>query len=549
LKGLTEEQKAAKITEELNKMGDAFANLGGISGGFVIAQELVRQQEEFKKRLEELRESDPVQFFIESFQADFKKIRLELLSGAVAVATAIGGSSKVLSDSIVSLGRGVEGAANRVNEFLMGAFSNLNKDLGYGGGPLSSLNRITERLNQILEPAQNAIRKIEDAYDKMQMAHMELRNSADATADEIAASERAIGRASRSMGALSVTFSTVSGGLSTLTSAVNDYFSSQVTPALELIFPAEAQKLSSSVKAILGTISEGSVSEFEAAFVNLTDAFGKGTVTAEQYNIAMRVMDQVFRGNISLTEEYTKRQKDAVDQISKSFESLRDNLRNIIDIVSDGIRNLVGAREDLTGQAVSRESAIRYLSGIALSGQIPQSGEEFSQAVSAASTVSTSQFRTSVEMLRYIGQTSGLLNEIRTQAEQQLTDAQVQVQAILKIQETNQTSADALVSIESGIQAFLSAGGRIPQFANGGYHSGGLRIVGENGPELEATGPARIFNGNQISVGDTSELRNEVSQMRVELSTALIQIAKNTRKSADTLNKFDYQGLPAERGY
>jgi hypothetical protein len=26
---------------------------------------------------------------------------------------------------------------------------------------------------------------------------------------------------------------------------------------------------------------------------------------------------------------------------------------------------------------------------------------------------------------------------------------------------------------------------------------GGLRIVGENGPELEATGPARIFNAAQ----------------------------------------------------
>ena len=28
-------------------------------------------------------------------------------------------------------------------------------------------------------------------------------------------------------------------------------------------------------------------------------------------------------------------------------------------------------------------------------------------------------------------------------------------------------------------------------------HFGGLRIVGENGPELEATGAARIFNAQQ----------------------------------------------------
>lgn len=34
-------------------------------------------------------------------------------------------------------------------------------------------------------------------------------------------------------------------------------------------------------------------------------------------------------------------------------------------------------------------------------------------------------------------------------------------------------------------------------FAEGGYHSGGLRIVGERGPELELTCPSRIFNANQ----------------------------------------------------
>ncbi|CAM3387456.1 tape measure protein [Paracoccus nototheniae] len=36
-----------------------------------------------------------------------------------------------------------------------------------------------------------------------------------------------------------------------------------------------------------------------------------------------------------------------------------------------------------------------------------------------------------------------------------------------------------------------------PRFAMGGSHGGGLRIVGENGPELEATGAARIWNATQ----------------------------------------------------
>ncbi|WP_430436867.1 hypothetical protein [Oceanibaculum nanhaiense] len=41
--------------------------------------------------------------------------------------------------------------------------------------------------------------------------------------------------------------------------------------------------------------------------------------------------------------------------------------------------------------------------------------------------------------------------------------------------------------------AILAAGG-VPSFARGGIHRGGLRLVGESGPELEFTPPSRIFS-------------------------------------------------------
>ncbi len=46
---------------------------------------------------------------------------------------------------------------------------------------------------------------------------------------------------------------------------------------------------------------------------------------------------------------------------------------------------------------------------------------------------------------------------------------------------------------DSGLAAMSMVGG----FAAGGDHGGGWRIVGEKGPELEATGPSRIFNATQ----------------------------------------------------
>ena len=93
----------------------------------------------------------------------------------------------------------------------------------------------------------------------------------------------------------------------------------------------------------------------------------------------------------------------------------------------------------------------------------------------------------------------------------------------------------------------------VPRFAAGGFHSGGLRLVGEKGPELEITGPSRIYNSQRtkdlLSDGGNESLRSEIAQMRNDLYAGLVQIAKNTAKTAVVLNKFDYDGLPDSRGY
>lgn len=59
-------------------------------------------------------------------------------------------------------------------------------------------------------------------------------------------------------------------------------------------------------------------------------------------------------------------------------------------------------------------------------------------------------------------------------------------------------------------------------FASGGMHFGGLRLVGEDGPELEVTGPSRIFNARQTQEilrganggGDSALLRELLQELR-----------------------------------
>ncbi|NLY14596.1 MAG: phage tail tape measure protein [Gammaproteobacteria bacterium] len=106
--------------------------------------------------------------------------------------------------------------------------------------------------------------------------------------------------------------------------------------------------------------------------------------------------------------------------------------------------------------------------------------------------------------------------------------------------------------------AASAAAPKIPAFASGGFHSGGLRIVGENGPELEATGSSRIFNASQTesilngsrSGDSTSAAITRLENTIAQQADALRSIAKHTRQSAqntEILDRWDFDGLPQER--
>ena len=96
----------------------------------------------------------------------------------------------------------------------------------------------------------------------------------------------------------------------------------------------------------------------------------------------------------------------------------------------------------------------------------------------------------------------------------------------------------AIAGLASAIAS--AAGVSVPQFAEGGFHAGGLRIVGEREPELEATGPSRIWNQSQLAGalggGSNAELvaENRALRERVErLESIMNRVATATEKLAD----------------
>lgn len=100
------------------------------------------------------------------------------------------------------------------------------------------------------------------------------------------------------------------------------------------------------------------------------------------------------------------------------------------------------------------------------------------------------------------------------------------------------------------LKEFLRKHG-VPAYANGGDFAGGLRLVGEHGPELEATGPARIFNAGQTrsllananSAGG-GDLAGEIRELRMVVQSqaaALIEISSNTGKTAGSSDQLAKQ--------
>lgn len=75
----------------------------------------------------------------------------------------------------------------------------------------------------------------------------------------------------------------------------------------------------------------------------------------------------------------------------------------------------------------------------------------------------------------------------------------------------------------------------VPGFASGGVHSGGWRIVGERGPELEFTAPSRIYNNGQSSqmlAQANAELVAEVRALRAEMAAVKAEVARSGDKAA-----------------
>lgn len=107
----------------------------------------------------------------------------------------------------------------------------------------------------------------------------------------------------------------------------------------------------------------------------------------------------------------------------------------------------------------------------------------------------------------------------------------------------------------AGLRAVVAVlkGEAVPAFADGGLHGGGLRLVGERGPELEVTGPSRIFSAADTrrllagSGGDTAALEAEVRTLREENRAQARALVQMQTRMTRLLERWDAVGMPTTR--
>jgi hypothetical protein len=163
-----------------------------------------------------------------------------------------------------------------------------------------------------------------------------------------------------------------------------------------------------------------------------------------------------------------------------------------------------------------------------------------SAQLAAQSSTIAAQLDSASAAMNYEAESLGLLGSIDLALNELDTNT-----AILKNAIDSGTATSA-----AGLRAIVTQLGGVPAFAGGGYHSGGIRLVGEHGPELEVTGPSRIFNASQIrgfgGQSDNAEIVAELRAIRkenAELRAELRAITIHTSNTADATRRMDKNGV------
>ena len=263
------------------------------------------------------------------------------------------------------------------------------------------------------------------------------------------------------------------------------------------------------------------VDEFSQGFTSSGDqATLKARVMAEQFGRLGLVMPQTAAGFVGL-----------VHGIDTSTDAGQRLLGSVLGL-SGGFSDLLQALTDVGGGIQAEIDRIKGMAAVAGSSSLADLQARF--AITSAQARAGDQ--AAIDALPKLSQS--LLEAAAKQATSALDLSALQAQT--------------LASLEATLAIVKDPTARVPGYASGGDFGGGWRLVGESGPELEATGAARIFNASQTAAilsagpaGDASAqlvaelraVRAEVAQLRSDQAAQSLGLVLGVNRTATVLER------------
>jgi hypothetical protein len=496
LKGLTEEEQLQKINEEITKMGDSFASLTGHFETMNELLEAANQRMQLQNRLDQLLGNNQA-ILTRQREAELKAMH-EL--------------NRPLAQAIYDL-EDAQAAVAQANQVVANSFAALRASIDL------EKTRVQDSFASLLDGLKERLDVVNEALDQSRNIYDMLSN---------ALSSRQVSGEAAFAGRRSSALSFLRGG---------DF--------------SDERRLENALD-VIAEPSEGLFS----SFIDYARDFARTSIIIDEAKKVAQVQLTADEKQVLLLEEQivaSEANRDAqLDALDQQYQMMVDQYNALLGIdtsvksVGEAIGTLRSAIESLASAQAASAQAAAKAAAVGTGGS--------SAGVQSASAAGA-------KVLEQLGQ-SGVATRASDGAKfKQInirgSDQLLEVAKSLGIQTSGQTGAQLSQAISNAgnLGVNVDNATRAKQFAMGGYHTGGLRMVGERGPEIEATGPSRIFSHNQTSgmfrdpdlKEAVNELRREVSGLRGEQRQMQATNAKYVKRNYDINRKWDVDGLPATR--
>jgi hypothetical protein len=312
------------------------------------------------------------------------------------------------------------------------------------------------------------------------------------------------------------------GGVSELNSGLSGYLDKYFTPseksiaemqglglqftALGVALPATKEGFRALVEGIDTTTPAGA--RLKGAILGLSGAFADGIDNATAYaNSLAEAASAIVAQHLDLNIQLMEAMGDAAGAQAATRKRIIDALS---DPESKAIQQRVFEAQDKKAAADKAAAAAQQQQ------QAAEQATQAAQQITAAYQSITDTIVGEVNRLRGLVAGTSSASLAQLQAKFGITTARagdIEAEKLLpqmsqtldKMYEASAGSLQELTrnrsllanSLQETAAGNAKFGVKIPGFASGGDQPGGLHEVGETGPELEWTGPSRIFNANQ----------------------------------------------------